>query len=148
MISDTDDLKGKWIKPEYTDNIIIKSFDEGKHYIWFKDQDGNLSKSYSYNVECFLGNKGEYDENKYYCDGSIVSIDDIDYIVLNDNKDDITLMKQYSLDEKLSHCLNSEGDYCYYTSDKSVNYKWSNSYINYYLNNIYIKSLNSSIQKN
>lgn len=96
----------------------------------------------------FLGNKGEYDENKYYCDGSIVSIDDIDYIVLNDNKDDITLMKQYSLDEKLSHCLDSEGDYCYYTSDKSVNYKWSNSYINYYLNNIYIKSLNSSIQKN
>lgn len=147
LISDTDDLKGKWIKPEYTDNIIIKSFDEGKHYIWFKDQDGNLSKSYSYNVECFLGNKGEYDENKYYCDGSIVSIDDIDYIVLNDNKDDITLMKQYSLDEKLSHCLDSEGDYCYYTSDKSVNYKWSNSYIKYYLNNIYIKTLNSSIQK-
>ena len=148
LISDSNDLNGKWVKPEYTDNIIIKSFDEGKHYIWFKDKDGNLSKSYSYSVECFFANNGEYDKNKYYCDGSIVSIDDINYIVLDDNMEDITIMKQNSLDEKLSHCLDYESNYCFYTTDGVSNYKWSKSYINYYLNNIYIKTLNENIQSN
>lgn len=146
LISNSNDLNGKWVKPEYTDNIIIKSFDEDKHYIWFKDKDGNLSKSYSYSVECFFANKGEYDKNKYYCDGSIVSIDDINYIVLDDNMEDITIMKQNSLDVKLSHCLDNVSDYCYYTTDGVSNYKWSKSYINYYLNNIYIKTLNDNIQ--
>lgn len=146
LISNSNDLNGKWVKPEYTDNIIIKSFDEDKHYIWFKDKDGNLSKSYSYSVECFFANKGEYDKNKYYCDGSIVSIDDINYIVLDDNMKDITIMKQNSLDVKLSHCLDNVSDYCYYTTDGVSNYKWSKSYINYYLNNIYIKTLNDNIQ--
>ena len=146
LISNSNDLNGKWVKPEYTDNIIIKSFDEDKHYIWFKDKDGNLSKSYSYSVECFFANKGEYDKNKYYCDGSIVSIDDINYIVLDDNMEDITIMKQNSLDVKLSHCLDNMSDYCYYTTDGVSNYKWSKSYINYYLNNIYIKTLNDNIQ--
>ena len=146
LISNSNDLNGKWVKPEYTDNIIIKSFDEDKHYIWFKDKDGNLSKSYSYSVECIFANKGEYDKNKYYCDGSIVSIDDINYIVLDDNMKDITIMKQNSLDVKLSHCLDNVSDYCYYTTDGVSNYKWSKSYINYYLNNIYIKTLNDNIQ--
>lgn len=146
LISNSNDLNGKWVKPEYTDNIIIKSFDEDRHYIWFKDKDGNLSKSYSYSVECFFANKGEYDKNKYYCDGSIVSIDDINYIVLDDNMEDITIMKQNSLDVKLSHCLDNVSDYCYYTTDGVSNYKWSKSYINYYLNNIYIKTLNDNIQ--
>ena len=146
LISNSNDLNGKWVKPEYTDNIIIKSFDEDKHYIWFKDKDGNLSKSYSYSVECFFANKGEYDKNKYYCDGSIVSIDDINYIVLDDNMKDITIMKQNSLDVKLSHCLDNVSEYCYYTTDGVSNYKWSKSYINYYLNNIYIKTLNDNIQ--
>ena len=146
LISNSNDLNGKWVKPEYTDNIIIKSFDEDKHYIWFKDKDGNLSKSYSYSVECFFANKGEYDKNKYYCDGSIVSIDDINYIVLDDNMKDITIMKQNSLDVKLSHCLDNVSDYCYYTTEGVSNYKWSKSYINYYLNNIYIKTLNDNIQ--
>ena len=147
LISNSNDLKGTWIKSDYKDNIIIKSFEQGKHYIWFKDSDGNLSDAYSYSIECFLGNKGEYDNSKYYCDGSIVSIDDIDYIVLNDNESDITVMKQYSLNEKLSHCLNEESEYCYYTDSKSIQYTWSKSYINYYLNNVYIKTLSNDIQK-
>ena len=55
-------------------------------------------------------------------------------------------MKQNSLDVKLSHCLDNVSDYCYYTTDGVSNYKWSKSYINYYLNNIYIKTLNDNIQ--
>ena len=145
MVSNNDDFNGSWEHVDYKDNIIIKSFDEEKHYIWFKDSEGNVSDVYSYNVECFFSNKGEYAIDKYYCDGSIVSIDDINYIVLSDNDKEITLMKQNPLDIKLNHCTDSVSKFCYYTSDSVNKYKWSNSYINYYLNNEYIKTLGKDI---
>ncbi len=145
MISNKDDFSGVWKHLDYKDNIIIKSFDEDKHYIWFKDSDGNVSDVYSYNVECFLSDKGEYTEDKYYCDGSIVSIDGINYIVLSDNEKEITLMKQNSIDIKLNHCTDSVSEYCYYDGESINKYKWSNSYINYYLNNEYVKTLNKDI---
>lgn len=145
MISNKDDFNGEWKHIDYKDNIIIKSFDENKHYIWFKDSDGNVSDVYSYNVECFLGDKGEYIKDKYYCDGSVVSIDDINYIVLSDSEKEITLMKQNSIDIKLNHCTDSISEYCYYDKENINKYKWSNSYINYYLNNEYIKKLNKDI---
>lgn len=148
MISLNDDFNGKWEHIDYKDNIIIKSFDSNKHYIWFKDENGNVSDVYSYNIECFLSKKGEYVKDKYYCDGSVVSIDSMSYIVLNDNDKEITLMKQTPLDIKLNHCTDTISNYCYYTKNDNNQYKWSNSYINYYLNNIYINSLNKEIINN
>ena len=145
MISNKDDFNGEWVHIDYKDNIIIKSFDEDKHYIWFKDSDGNVSDVYSYNVECFLGDKGEYAIDKYYCEGSVVSIDDINYIVLSDSEKEITLMKQNPLDIKLNHCTDRVSEYCYYDGEDINKYKWSNSYINYYLNNEYIKTLSKDI---
>ena len=140
MISKRDDFKGEWIHKNYKDNIILKSYDTSKYYIWFRDVAGNVSDAYSYQVECFLSNKGEYEKDKYYCDGSIVSLNDINYIVVNDNENEITLMKQNPLEEKLYHCTDKVSDYCYYTNSEINKYKWSNSYINYYLNNDYINS--------
>ena len=145
MISDKDDFKGKWIHKDYKDSIIIKSYDTSKHYIWFRDSDGNVSDVYTYQVECFLGNKGEYVKDKYYCEGSVVEIDNINYIVINDREEDITLMKQNPIEEKLSQCTSEVSEYCYYTENETNKYKWSNSYINYYLNNVYIKTLSNDL---
>lgn len=145
MISSKDDFNGEWKHIDYKDNIIIKSFDEDKHYIWFKDGNGNVSDVYSYNVECFLSDKGEYIIDKYYCDGSIVSIDDINYIVLSDSEKEITIMKQNPIDVKLCHCTDRVSEYCYYDGESINKYKWSNSYINYYLNTEYIKTLSKDI---
>lgn len=148
MISKRDDFKGEWIHKNYKDNIILKSYDTSKYYIWFRDVAGNVSDAYSYQVECFLSNKGEYEKDKYYCDGSIVSLNDINYIVVNDNENEITLMKQNPLEEKLYHCTDKVSDYCYYTNSEINKYKWSNSYINYYLNNVFIKTLDKEIINN
>ena len=54
-------------------------------------------------------------------------------------------MKQNPIDEKLSQCTSEVSEYCYYTENDTNKYKWSNSYINYYLNNVYIKTLSSEL---
>ena len=34
--------------------------------------------------------------------------------------------------------LQYENERCYYSSDSSNQYNWKNSYVNYYLNNVFI----------
>lgn len=146
LVSRNDDLVGEWKENEYSDNLVLKFYDDGKYYIWFKDSLGNLSNSYTFDINCFLSDKGEYENSLYYCSGSTIIIDDINYIVLNDNEYDITVLKQNPLEIKLSHCLTYEDEFCYYGLENKNIYKWSNSYINYYLNNEYISSLSHDIQ--
>ena len=73
------------------------------------------------NTNNFLKYVGMLDKDKsldkYYCDGSVVSIDDINYIVLSDSEKEITLMKQNSIDIKLNHCTDSISEYCYYDKE-------------------------------
>ena len=152
-ISTKDDYKGNYIKEEYNDNLILKKFNQGKNYIWFKDEDGNISNVIEFEIDCLYTNNANYDENTFYCSGSTVKISGIDWIILEDNNKEVTLMKKDPIDEKLSHCFNEKSEYCYYTKDENSNYKWSNSYINYYLNNIFINTLdddfkNKIIEKN
>ena len=151
--STKDDYKGNYIKEEYTDNLILKKFNQGKNYIWFKDEEGNISNVIEFEIDCLYTNNAKYDENTFYCSGSTVKISGIDWIILEDNNKEVTLMKKDPIDEKLSHCFNEKSEYCYYTKDENSNYKWSNSYINYYLNNIFINTLdddfkNKIIEKN
>ena len=140
-ISNKDDFKGEWVKPQYKDNIVLKYFNEGKNYIWFKDSDGNLSDVIEFNVDCLNTSKAVYDKNVFYCSGSTVVLDNMVWIVIKDNNSTIQLMKQLPLDEKMSQCLSEESNYCFYTKTNKNTYNWSNSYVNYYLNNIFINEL-------
>ena len=42
LISDNDDFNGKWNSID--NNLVLNYYEEGKHYIWFKDNNGNISK--------------------------------------------------------------------------------------------------------
>ena len=148
MISFEDDFKGEWKHDKYDSNLIISSYNAGDNYIWFKDSEGNISEPIKFNVDCLQTNNGDYKSNLFYCRGSIVKIDEIDWVVLEDNSSRIKLMKYLPIDEKLSQCFSEVSDYCYYTNQSKMPHKWSNSYINYYLNNIFINKLsNQTINK-
>lgn len=142
-ISTKDDFNGEWIKENYSGNLIINTYREGKNYIWFKDSKGNISDVLTFEADCLQTNNAKYDEDILYCSGSTVIVDDIDWLVIEDKKSSITLMTKDSVDIKLPHCFTYESDYCYTTKNKKTDYKWSNSYINYYLNNIFINKLSN-----
>jgi len=145
-ISRDDDFKGEWIKDNYKDNLILHYYKSGNNYIWFKDKNGNLSNAIKFNVDCLDTRKAKYNDKSYYCTGSTIMIDDIEWIVIEDSTNNIKLMKYLPISDKLSHCMNSVNDnYCYYTKNNKNQYKWSNSYINYYLNNIYVNKISDSI---
>ena len=42
LISNRDDFKGEW-KDISNNNLILNYYEEGIHYIWFKDTDGNIT---------------------------------------------------------------------------------------------------------
>lgn len=140
-ISTKDDFLGEWIKKDYTGNLTINSYNEGNNYIWFKDNDGNISEVVEFKVDCLNTNGVKYNSEIFYCSGSIVNIDNVDWVVISDNASEISLMKMEALSEELAHCFNQESDYCYYMNDKVYSYKWSNSYVNGYLNNTFIEEL-------
>jgi len=52
MVSNKDDFKDIWISQNNNQHIIINSYNESKIYIWFKDKDGNLSKTYFFEINC------------------------------------------------------------------------------------------------
>lgn len=142
-ISNEDDFKGEWIHEEYSDNIVLKYYSEGKNYIWFKDSEGNLSDVYEFSVDCFRSTKSKYDENVFYCSGSTVNLDGIDFVVVKDSNSSITLMK-YLPDIKINQCTKNSSEYCFYEKKNKNTYDWKNSYINYYLNTEFIKKLSSN----
>lgn len=137
MISDNDDFNGKW--NDIDNNLVLNYYEEGKHYIWFKDNNGNISKVIQFNIECLNTTNSDYDKNIYYCNGSTTKINNEEWIIINNTKNEITLMKYLPLSNKLSHCSNESSSFC----NKNLEYRWSNSYINYYLNNDYIKNFNN-----
>lgn len=140
-ISTKDDFLGEWIKKDYNGNLIISNYSEGNNYIWFKDRDGNISDVVKFKVDCLNTENAKYNSDIFYCSGSVVIIDDMEWIVISDKVDEISLMKRYALDEELAHCFNQESDSCYYMEDTIYSYKWSNSYVNSYLNNTFIEEL-------
>lgn len=135
MISNNDDFNGKW-NDISNNNLILKYYNNGKKYIWFRDNEGNISNVISFDIECLNTSKSNYDKDIFYCNGSTVYINSSEWIVLSNNEKEITLMKYLPLSEKLSHCSSNDSTFC----SESNKYKWSNSYINYYLNNDYINS--------
>ena len=145
-ISKKDNFKGKWIKEDYSDNIVLKYYSEGVNYIWFKDEKGNISNPIEFNIDCLNTNDANYDSTVFYCSGSVVSIDNIDYVVLEDNSNNIKLMKKEPLKDKLSLCIKDNKNYCYVDSDDRILYRWSTSYINDYLNSMYINTLSDSVK--
>ena len=147
-ISTHDDFIGEWIHEDYKDNIVLKRYNEGKNYIWFKDSEGNVSEVISFEVNCFTSTKSTYDKNVFYCSGSTIKLDNIDFLVIKDNNDSIKLMKYTPIDDILSQCTKEESEYCYYTKDKNNSYNWTNSYVNYFLNSEFIKKLSISTINN
>ena len=135
MISSNDDFNSEW-KNISNNNLVLKYYSSGKKYIWFRDDEGNISNVISFDIECLNTNKSDYDKDIYYCDGSTVYINSSEWIVLSNNENEITLMKYLPLSDKLSHCSSVSSTFC---SEKNK-YRWSNSYINYYLNNDYVNS--------
>lgn len=131
LVSNKDDFKGIWRKQEDNKNIIINSYNEGKNYVWFKDLEGNLSKTFSFNINCLNTNNAEYKSSIFYCSGSTVILDDIKWVVLEDNNSSIKLMKLMPLDQKQVFTEN-KGDF-----------RWSSSTINQFLNNTFISELSS-----
>ena len=149
LISNMDDFRGSWMKQEYNDNLILNYYKEGKNYIWFKDSEGNISEALSFEVSCLNTNKAEYKNNIFYCSGSTVMIDKTEWVVLEDNNLSIKLMKRLPLEEKKSFCLNEvSNEYCFYTKSGKNIHKWSNSYINYYLNNDFYNKLSENVKNN
>lgn len=140
-ISNKDDFSGEWIKEDYSGNLIINTYREGINYIWFKDLKGNISDTLTFEVDCLKTNNAPYDEKILYCSGSTIKIDDIDWVVVEDKKSSITLMTKETVGEELAHCMSYKSEYCFRTNEEKNDYKWSNSYINYYLNNIFINKL-------
>ena len=146
-ISNKDDFKGTWIKQEYKDNLILNYFKEGNNYIWFKDSKGNISEAYKFNVDCLYTTKANYKSDVFYCTGSTIVLDNIEWIVIEDTNLKIKLMKRIPIEKKLSHCLDKESnEYCFYTNNKKNTHNWEKSYINYYLNNEYINKISDSIK--
>ena len=131
MVSNKDDFSGFWIKQDDSSNIIINSYNEGENYIWFKDVDGNLSKTYSFKIDCLNTSNAKYNNSVFYCSGSTILIDDIKWVVIRDNNSNIELMKYLPLDKKMEF------------SNDLNDIKWSTSTINKYLNNEYIHELSS-----
>ena len=138
-ISDQDDFLGEWNREEYKDNLVLKSYNEGTNYIWFKDSEGNLSGTISFKVDCLYTSKAKYDNKVFYCSGSTVNLDGMDFVVIKDDLMTIKLMKFLPIDEKLSHCKKDSEEYC---NEKNI-YNWDNSYVNYYLNNEFINKLSN-----
>lgn len=145
-ISNKDDFKGEWVKKEYSDNFILNYYKKGTHYIWFKSEDGVLSDAIQFNIECLNTRKAQYDSNVLYCNGSTIILDNIEWVVIDINEKDITLMKYLPIKDNLYHCTNENSEYCFYAQNEIKEFKWSNSYINYYLNNIYIDMLSDSLK--
>lgn len=136
LISNRDDFKGKW-KDISNNNLILNYYEEGIHYIWFRDIDGNISEPIKFTVECLNTTKSDFNKDIFYCNGSTVYIDKEEWIIVDNSFDEITMMKYLPISEKLSHCSGENSSFC----NKNDKYKWSNSYINYYLNTVYIKNL-------
>lgn len=145
-LSKYDDFKGLW-KEVKDENLVLKSFNENENYIWFKDDKGNISDTIKFNINCLNTNNTLYDSNVFYCSGSTIILDSMEWIVIEDNNESIKLMKYKPLANKLSHCYEEESGYCYYSKNGKNSYRWSNSYINYYLNNIFINKLSDETQK-
>ncbi len=139
-ISTKDDFIGEWIKSD-SKNIVISSYSSKDNYIWFKDENGILSDVYTFYVDCLNTNSSEYDSNTFYCLGSKVKLDNKEWIVLNSKSDLTTLMLSDSLIDRLYMCTKEESDYCFYTNELTRSYRWSLSYVNYYLNNEFINEL-------
>lgn len=142
-ISEKDDFSGEWIKKEYSGNLLLNSFNEGDNYIWFKDENGNISDVVTFSVDCLKSKDSIYDESIFYCSGSIVNVDGMEFIVIKDESDKITLMKRNALDVKISHCDLGDDSYC--SGDDLSIYRWSTSKVNGYLNNTFINSLSEEI---
>ena len=130
-LSYKDNFKGEWIKPENSGNLILNSYNDGDNYIWFKDENGNLSDTIKFSVDCFDVVNGKYNKDIFYCSGSEVVIDQTNWIVIEDRVEEITLMRKEALENKLSH---------------SNLYTWELSNVNAYLNNVYINTLSSSMK--
>ena len=61
------------------------------------------------------------------------------WVVLEDTNNSVKLMRYLPLDNKMAHCPECSKSCDVFCSKD--NYKWSNSYINYYLNNEFIYEL-------
>ncbi len=133
LVSKNDDCTGKWIKLN-KNKLVVNMFESGNYYIWFKDENGYLSETINFDVNCLLGNNSQFSKDNLYCIGSTIIIDDEKWIVIEDYNKEITLMKINPINKKLSH------------SNQISEYKWSDSLINTYLNSEYIYSLNNDIQ--
>ena len=143
MISDSDDFIGSWVKMN-GGSIVINTFNVGDNYVWFKDKDGNLSKTYTFSVDCFRANKLDYDNNLFYCIGSIVKLDNYEWIVINSNSQDTTLMMKNNLDDRYSMCDKEKSEFCFYTEKEKKAYRWSNSKVEHYLNNDFYNKLSDN----
>jgi len=139
-ISNNDDFGGSWEKSEGK-NVVISSYNSGMNYIWFKDDNGNLSEVYDFNVECLDSNGEEYDPEIFYCKGSKVTLDNKKWLVLNSRSDSTTLMLAEALIDRYAMCSTSVTKTCFYTSHMDNPYKWSLSIVKNYLNNEFINEL-------
>ena len=139
-LSYEDDFKGKWVRFD-SDSLVLNQYREGKNYIWFKDKDGNISSVIEFKVDCLDTKKATYNKKLFYCSGSTVVLDDIEWVVLEDTNKMTKLMKYISIDEKISPCFKEYSEFCYYSKTTNNVHTWDNSYINYYLNNIFINKL-------
>ena len=147
-ISSNDDFIGEWIKEDYTGNIIINKYNEGDNYIWFKDSKGNISDAIKFNINCLNSNGEKYNNEIFYCSGSTVIIDNFEWVVIKDEASEITLMMKNAFENKFSHCSSEFSKFCYYTEADQLNYKWSNSIVNNYLNTEFVRELSKETRNN
>ncbi len=146
-ISTKDDYSGIWVHEDYNDNIVLKSYNEGTNYIWFKDSEGNISEAVTFEVDCLYTTRTVYDSNVFYCSGSTVRLDDIDYVVIKDSADRIKLMKFKGLDQEMPMCDKVESNNCFYTNILKNTYNWDNSYIKNYLNDRFYNNLSDNVKE-
>ena len=95
-LSKMDNFSGNWT-PANGKNVVLTSYYSGDNYIWFKDENGVLSETYTFNLECLNSNGDNYDKSVYYCIGSKVKLDKKEWLVLESKSNQTTLMLDESL---------------------------------------------------
>lgn len=145
LISKSNDLKGDWVKFN-KDSAIIKNLESGSYYVWFKNDEGILSKYFNFSINCLSTTSSVYSDDILYCPLSIVSLNDEEWIVLNSTNEQITLMKKLPLDDKMSMCDFKKSSNCYYLYNDSYPYQWGNSNIFNYLNNFYYHTFSNELK--
>lgn len=139
-VNKSNKIPDNWSRYSGNDLIIELPY-VGNFYIWTKTKYGVVSNPIKVEVVCSLKEDSEISDSTIYCTGSKLTLNGYSWHVISDINGELKLLLDSGQIDLMSHCDNKiNNDYCYYKSDILYkSYKWSDSKINEYLSNDFIK---------